>query len=122
MSKNNIEACKNTFFNDKIEKSFFRRETKLRIPAYQRPYSWKKDNVEMLLNDFLKEIKSSPNPNYFIGTIMVKHINQNNINFEDIVDGQQRITTILLIIFWIKNQLQNNTDLNDKYNTLINNF
>ena len=122
MSKNNIEACKNTFFNDKIEKSFFRRETTLRIPAYQRPYSWKKDNVEMLLNDFLKEIKSSLNPNYFIGTIMVKHINQNNRNFEDIVDGQQRITTILLIIFWIKNQLQNNTDLNDKYNTLIKNF
>ena len=76
----------------------------------------------MLLKDFLKEIKSSPNPNCFIGTIMVKRINENNRNFEDIVDGQQRITTILLIIFWIKNELQNNTDLNDKYNILINNF
>lgn len=122
MSKNNIEACKNTFFNDEIDKSFFRRETTLRIPAYQRPYSWKKDNVAMLLKDFLKEIKTSSNPNYFIGTIMVKRINENNRNFEDIVDGQQRITTILLIIFWIKNQLPNDRDLNDKHNILIKNF
>lgn len=65
-------------------------ELNLNIPEYQRPYTWKEKNVVQLLNDV---IKFSKYPEYRVGTII---LHQNNGKF-DIVDGQQRIITSLLI-------------------------
>ena len=62
---------------------------KIKIPFYQRGYSWDKENVEKLLED----IYSSKTNNYFLGSIILK----NNGNSKIIIDGQQRISTILLI-------------------------
>lgn len=63
------------------------------IPNYQRPYRWTEDNVRLLLEDIAlnwKEEKSS----YRIGSLI---LNNDNSMF-NIVDGQQRLTTILLIL------------------------
>lgn len=63
---------------------------KIKIPFYQRDYSWDKDNVEKLLND----IYDSKTKHYFLGSIILKKgKGRENI----IIDGQQRISTILLI-------------------------
>jgi hypothetical protein len=63
----------------------------LNMPEYQRPYTWTAKNVVQLLDDV---IKFSKYPEYRIGTIILhKHDN----NQFDIVDGQQRIITSLLI-------------------------
>lgn len=62
----------------------------LSIPDYQRPYTWKAKNVVQLLDDIMK---FSIYPEYRIGTIIL----HNNGKTLDIVDGQQRIITSLLI-------------------------
>ncbi|USK72327.1 DUF262 domain-containing protein [Peribacillus asahii] len=64
-------------------------ELNLHIPEYQRPYTWTEKNVVQLLDDV---IKFSKYPEYRIGTIIL-HKNERL----DIVDGQQRIITSLLI-------------------------
>lgn len=65
------------------------------IPEFQRPYVWTTKNVLQLLNDVsmnLEERKDS----YRIGSIIL-YYNEKKYRFE-IVDGQQRLTTILLIL------------------------
>ena len=65
-------------------------ELPLNIPDYQRPYTWKAKNVIQLLDDV---VRFSIYPEYRVGTIIL-HDNGNTL---DIVDGQQRIITSLLI-------------------------
>lgn len=69
----------------------------LRIPEYQRPYRWSQKNIRQLLED-ISASKNAGKKNYRIGSVIL----YNNKNHEpqrsfDIVDGQQRITTLLLI-------------------------
>ena len=66
----------------------------LQIPNYQRPYRWKIKNVELLLND-IKENQSNGKLTYLIGTIILQRKKE---NIFDIVDGQQRITTLILLL------------------------
>ena len=65
-------------------------ELDLNIPEYQRPYTWTEKNVVQLLDDVIKFSKYQSE--YRIGTIIL-HKNEKL----DIVDGQQRIITSLLI-------------------------
>ena len=64
----------------------------LSIPSYQRPYRWKIKNVRQLLEDILTN-RIAGKERYRIGSVI---LHKNGDNF-DIVDGQQRITTILLL-------------------------
>lgn len=65
----------------------------LSIPHYQRPYRWEEKNVRQLLFDI--HMNWSTNKScYRIGSVIL-HDNGNEL---DIVDGQQRITTILIIL------------------------
>ena len=65
------------------------------IPEYQRPYVWKEKQINNLLNDIIEHQKSidDKKPFYYLGSIIL-HQNGGNLN---IIDGQQRITTSLLI-------------------------
>ena len=71
------------------------------VPVYQRPYSWDKEQVDVLLADLYQAYKEDKNSGYYIGNIIVhdnnEKINGNIIKFE-IVDGQQRITTLSLVL------------------------
>ncbi|MBQ5563305.1 MAG: DUF262 domain-containing protein [Clostridia bacterium] len=62
------------------------------VPSYQRHYVWEPDNVQELLYDFKDAMKEHPNEEYFLGS----YIFQNNTNDgnKDLLDGQQRITTL----------------------------
>lgn len=73
------------------------------IPIYQRNYDWRKSNCETLFNDILKV--QEHNKDYFIGSIVVL---QEGMNEALIIDGQQRITTISLLLLAIVNYLKNN--------------
>lgn len=64
------------------------------IPAYQRPYSWEKGNVEQLLDD-VWEAFSANDEEYFIGSLIT--IEREKGRLYDVVDGQQRLTTLNLI-------------------------
>lgn len=68
--------------------------SRLRVPAYQRPYEWKADNVVALCRDILSA-KTAGRREYPVGTLVL-HEN-NDGNWMDIVDGQQRLTTLCLL-------------------------
>lgn len=82
-----------------------------KVPDYQRPYSWGIDQVSDLLDDICTAFPYGTNdgPSYFLGSVIL--IKQNNKLF-DIVDGQQRITTLTLILsaicyFWPNSEQRN---------------
>ncbi len=66
----------------------------LSIPNYQRPYRWTERNVLQLLEDVKQSWKAGKN-SYRIGSVILNNEDNGTLN---IVDGQQRITTILLIL------------------------
>lgn len=72
-----------------------------RIPEYQRPYVWEKDHVIELLDDIMRARNNSPESQYFLGSIVLKKNikNENNTKYDeyDLLDGQQRLTTLFLI-------------------------
>ncbi len=74
------------------------------IPVYQRDYAWQKENCEKLWNDLLSlrknEIKA-----YFLGTIVII-----DAGFQEysVIDGQQRLTTISLLLLALQNYLKKN--------------
>ncbi len=65
------------------------------IHAYQRGYRWGNEHITMLLND----IWENGDLNYCLQPIVVKKLE--NGSFE-LIDGQQRLTTIFLIMKYIK--------------------
>ncbi|WP_044634132.1 DUF262 domain-containing protein [Neotamlana sedimentorum] len=79
--------------NSKIQ-DFFNRKF-FEIPKYQRGYAWNKENVRDLFNDIreAEEVKSS----HYIGTVVLSKSKKSDRVFF-IVDGQQRTTTITMII------------------------
>ena len=78
-------------------------QTKYIIPIYQRPYSWTKVHIDKLLNDLFIGYYSNGVKLFddvFIGTMQLsfpKKISE-NLNQQEIIDGQQRISTFLLLI------------------------
>lgn len=68
-------------------------KNKLTIPDYQRPYKWTEKNVVQLLEDIFEYVVVK-NKDYRIGNIILHHEKDEN----NIVDGQQRLTTISLIL------------------------
>ena len=71
------------------------------IPQFQRRYSWEKNECDKLWNDILEHfLKIKDNiatgENYYLGTIVV-YKDINNSKFQ-VIDGQQRLTSLLLLI------------------------
>ena len=72
------------------------------IPKYQRGYAWEVTHVRELFDDILEAIES--NSNHYLGTVVLSK-KQSERDCFYIVDGQQRITTLLLTINSIINRL-----------------
>lgn len=82
---------------------------KLTIPVYQRPYKWTEKNVIQLLEDIFEYVILK-NKDYRIGNIILH--SENSIN--NLVDGQQRLTTISLLLK-ILDESYNGLLLNEKF-------
>lgn len=84
------------------------------IPDYQRPYKWNIENCETLWDDldhFFQSNGKQSESTYFLGTIVFFHHNKN----KEIIDGQQRITSLMLLLraFYKKLQdMQNDDEVN----------
>lgn len=66
------------------------------IPEYQRPYSWSIENCDKLWQDIIDFTDNKSKDNYFFGTIIVNC--QDNDTKYELIDGQQRTTTFLLLL------------------------
>ena len=69
------------------------------IPVYQRNYDWNKANCRQLFNDLLDVIKNK-RKSHFFGSIVYLYNDENEENGQEfmIIDGQQRITTLSLLM------------------------
>ena len=72
------------------------------IPVYQRKYDWKIDNCNQLYND-LKKIIRDDRPSHFFGSIVSNVVPYGSKIEYHIIDGQQRLTTITLLLLAISN-------------------
>lgn len=77
--------------------------TKFRIPDYQRPYVWSIKETRQLWDDILASMKARKS-DYRIGTIILHH--NKGSNSLDIVDGQQRLTTLTLLMHLLNGEGQ----------------
>lgn len=68
----------------------------LKIPYFQRSYVWDEGNWERFLSDMLDLPET--NDNYFLGSVILKKAGTNDFGYEqfDVVDGQQRLTTLVI--------------------------
>jgi uncharacterized protein with ParB-like and HNH nuclease domain len=76
----------------------FLKESFHRIPRFQRPYSWDRTNVEEFWNDAVVDNDAQ----YFIGNFVV----YDDKTTMGVVDGQQRLTTITLLLCALRNAFQ----------------
>ncbi len=68
------------------------------IPIYQRPYQWTKENCEKLLDDLFFNYENDRESDYFCGSlVLVKSDPNSKTATYDIVDGQQRLSTFILL-------------------------
>jgi len=81
---------------DVLESGFYR------IPRFQRPYSWDRENIE----DFRNDVVINSDADYFIGSMVVFKPPQTDT--ASVVDGQQRLTTITMILAALRNALTAN--------------
>lgn len=80
------------------------------IPPYQRPYAWTTDNASELLSDLLSFLGNGSQPveeinPYFLGSIVL--IKGEDFPEADIVDGQQRLTTLTILLAVLRTTVQN---------------
>lgn len=78
-----------------------------RIPEYQRPYVWGYDEIHDLLDDLTFAMQTKAESDYFLGSFVFqsKVANPNEgqkFDENDLLDGQQRMTTILLLFSVIR--------------------
>ena len=82
------------------------------VPSYQRPYSWTKDNAAELFDDLFDayQNKTSEGDSYFLGSLVLKKDPYKPNS--DIIDGQQRLTTLTILLAILRDQLSSSIEFN----------
>ena len=84
-------------------------DVNLSIPSYQRPYKWTIKHVQQLIDDLLTHFRNQQQV-YRIGTVVIHKYNEENKETQkieeklDIVDGQQRLITLSLLLYYLNNK------------------
>src|SRR5664280_2661958 len=83
--------------------SFFTGSSQYKIPFFQRAYVWELENWTELwesIIDELTELKASRESEHFIGTIIIRQSESERLGslIYDLIDGQQRLTTICILL------------------------
>lgn len=89
------------------------KKQKFIIPEYQRPYAWSEDEVQTLFDDIVEYTQERIDSPYFLGTI-VSYTNDHNE--QEIIDGQQRITTLSLLLRALYTKIEKMDDTKERNN------
>ena len=106
MNQNNIEIVAEVYSFKEIIKEY----KNLRIPYNQRGFSWEKKHLETIIKDVNEALKNKSDK-YYIGPITLFKRDDGSY---DIIDGQQRLTTIILIIKYIAIKLKENKNTDEQ--------
>lgn len=113
----NAKTCTLKYNNQNGKETILTNQTKYIIPIYQRPYSWTDEQIRKFLSDiFLSywgidgNIIEDP---MFIGTMQLseKKFVDKQHNEQEIIDGQQRLTTFLVLLKVLKGKFPDCTEL-----------
>lgn len=89
------------------------------IPEYQRPYSWSDDEIITLFEDLwefsIERTHSDGAKNYFLGCVVSYEENGER----QIIDGQQRITSLFLLLRAVFSMLEKEDNKTDEVNNFI---
>ncbi|TCI23512.1 DUF262 domain-containing protein [Exiguobacterium sp. SL-9] len=89
------------------------KEHKFVIPEYQRPYAWTDEQIQTLFDDLVEYTGNNNESTYFLGTI-VSYENENRE--QEIIDGQQRLTSLFLLLRAIYTKLDSMTETKEVRN------
>ncbi|WP_300926372.1 DUF262 domain-containing protein [uncultured Dubosiella sp.] len=115
-------------------KDLFERSCQYIVPRYQRKYVWNETNWSELMNDIkftMEEPESGEAWSHFLGTVVLSNLTEQKgdsryvgINDYEIVDGQQRITTlfILLAAIYLKMSQYDETKATNRANYIYKTF
>ena len=85
----------------KVENIFNSVNGQYKIPIYQRNYAWKETEIRQLIQDIYDYAKQDEKQYYYIGTLVVL---PNKDNTFEVIDGQQRLTTLSMLVAYLKNE------------------
>lgn len=85
------------------------------VPSYQRHYVWESDNVNDMLDDFASNYIEHAKEEYFLGSYIIQSKDNNN----DLLDGQQRITTLFLLFAFLRDYADSSCDVKETCVDLI---
>lgn len=106
MTSSNIKPLKIGDIFNRSENEFYR------IPIYQRNYAWKEPQIRQLIRDIYDYCgEKNKEKKYYIGTLVVRPDKEKN-TFE-VIDGQQRLTTLSMLVAYLK-KVSNNTQESEK--------
>ncbi len=83
------------------------------IPPYQRPYAWKEEQASELFDDLYSFYKDEASEGYFLGSIVL--IKEENEPKSDVIDGQQRLTTLTMLLACLAHHVGKIADNRDDY-------
>lgn len=92
-------------------KAIFEKDN-LSIPYYQRPYSWNKKNVNQLIDDLILFMEQGKKE-YRLGNLIL----HNDKSKLDIVDGQQRLTTLSILLYLLNFEKEKISLLKSKFDS-----
>ena len=88
------------------------------IPEYQRSYVWNDDNINDLLDDLWFACQNKNDNEYFLGSLVLKRTGERDFDEFEVLDGQQRLTTLFILMAVIRD-LTNNSQLKGTYKKRI---
>ncbi|GHQ80995.1 hypothetical protein VN0406_09990 [Helicobacter pylori] len=90
-------------------------EKQLVIPIYQRVYSWEKEQCKQLWDDIIKIGGNDKMNGHFIGSILYARVDDTHSSPLLIIDGQQRLTTITLLLTALRDHLNDEDEFLEKF-------
>ena len=88
------------------------------IPEYQRPYSWGHEQTAEMFDDLTSMLDAGASDPYFLGSVVL--VKQPNKPSSDVIDGQQRLTTLTILLAVMRDLLPDGADKNSIEHYLVN--
>lgn len=103
--------------HDKLIREIFEGSYQFEIPDYQRPYAWTKEQATELFDDLFSAMEdarvSGASSQYFLGSIVLIKADRDPKSF--VVDGQQRLSTLTILLAVLRVLMPNSAPFLTKY-------
>ena len=83
------------------------------IPLYQRPYAWTEAEIDTLLEDVRLARQTATDDDYYIGSLVVDSTRDVDGTVHEVVDGQQRLTTLTVLCAVARSVLRESVAVDD---------